>query len=165
MHNIKTGFRKSGIYPLNPTMLLTTYETPPSTPPPDPTRLSRTPLSTIASENRQFIDQYPRYVDTPVINRFYSLVDHAERSEKVYADFEIARDEVEKLRDQQKSSKRKRKGITVENTGTHILSSQHVLEMSREGEAETAARKQRYNPRLAQVDRLEPVDWDDMLSD
>ncbi len=133
-HNIRAGWKATGLHPFNPQRVLITV---PSTPTPVGP-LPRTPLASFTSENMEFLQSCSPSLPTPVKNRITSLVTAVEA---VNARNTVLERENQGLRDASEARKRKRAGITVGNLGTHIFSTEDCLEQVRAAEAATTARK------------------------
>jgi len=107
-HNIRAGWKATGLHPFNPERVLSTV---PSTPTPV-VPLPRTPLASLTSENMEFLQSCSPSLPTPVKNRITSLVSAVEA---VNARNTVLERENQGLRDVSEARKRKRAGITVGN--------------------------------------------------
>ena len=130
-HNIRVGWKATGLHPFNPQRVLTTV-------PPTPTPLPRTPLASLTSEILDFMQSCSPSMPTPVKNRITSLVSAVEA---VNARNTVLERENQGLRDASEARKRKRAVVTVGNLGTHVFSTEDCLEQVRAAEAATKARK------------------------
>ncbi len=139
-HNIRTGWKATGLHPFSPQHIL---NTPPSTP--TPVRpLSRIPLSSLTSENMDFLQSCSPSLPTPVKKSIASLVSAVENA---IVRNTVLEKENQGLRDASEARKRKRAGITIGNLGTHVFSTEDCLERVREGEAATDSRRRKRKER------------------
>ena len=70
-HNIRVGWISTGLYPFNAARVIPSIETP-STPARSTPLLSHTPLASISSENRVFLQENESHLQTPVKIRLSS---------------------------------------------------------------------------------------------
>ena len=90
--------------------------------PPTPVRpLSRIPLSSLTSENMDFLQSCSPSLPKPVKKRISSLVSAVENAK---ARITVLEKENQDLRDANEATTRKRAGITVGNLGTHVFSAE-----------------------------------------
>lgn len=139
--NIQSGFRSAAIHPFNPSKFLRLHSQASSSPiaPPDDgtTPLVTTPLSTIADQNRAFVQEHPG-LKTPVKQRLCATSAALETSQ---TENWLLRQEIVALRASTTVQKRPRGGISVRNLGTHVFSTATVFRHIKENEEATKARK------------------------
>ena len=130
----------SGLYPYNPRKLVEPI-TDPHTPPRHNSPVQATPLTTISSENREFLRSNPSLV-TPAKNRMISMSSSLESLQGQNA---VLERENQLLRAMARPPKQVRKGMTVSHLGTHhfttpdILAAAQEAESSRKGKNEATA--------------------------
>ena len=150
-HNIRVGWKATGLHPFSPQRVLNTV---PSTP--SPVRpLSRSPLASLTGENIDFLQSCSPSLPSPVKSHITSLVSAVET---VNARNTVLEKENQGLRDASEARKRKRAGITVGNLGTHVFSTEDCLERVRVAEAVTTARKTKGKERAVPVGTQHTLD-------
>ncbi len=170
-HNVRVGWKNTGLHPFNPQRILNTVPTP-FTPTRQVRPLSRTPLASLTCENMDFLQSCTPSLLTPVKNRITSLVSAVETANARNTVLEL---ENKHLRDAGEARKRKRAGITVGNLGTHVFTTEQCLEKVRDAEAATTARKRKGKDKAVPVGSpdlpedvhtvLESMDWDMQAGD
>ena len=90
------------------------------------------------SENLDFILDHHDHMKTPIRNRFTIMSEAYEASQVRYHLMEL---ELQELRTAQSAGKRKRGGVTVENMGTHMFSTEDCLAKVQEAEASRRSKK------------------------
>jgi len=146
--NILVGWKHTGLYPFSPRRVLSQAQTAATPPPNTPTRLSRTPLGSLSSDNMDSLRVYEDRMNTPVKRRFETM---ASSMEGLHARNTMLEKENQDLKDLQASKKKPRRGATVAALGTHVFSSQECYRQIEELEALTAARKTKGKQRAQRV--------------
>ena len=120
--NIKAAWCPSGLWPLRTSRLIAGFE-PPMTPTTAGPQTARTPLGSLMTEIRAFIQDHADALRTPANRHFTSLTD---RLEAAYAKIALLERDLEATQEIQRLT-RPRKGVTVSNNGQHHFSTPKVL--------------------------------------
>jgi hypothetical protein len=150
--SIESGFRKAGIYPFNPEILLSTLPPPPRTPSPgnqvisqvsDASRILRargSPRTPRALDLRQISDivQNDGDIPTSVRDLIRDLIDFAEDRD---TDAILARRELREKDVLLNTRKMRRKGKRVALKGKYLLTKEDTLKVVRDLEGKTRKKK------------------------
>lgn len=139
--NIQSGFKSAAIHPFNPSKFLWLHSTASSTPVAQSdsgvTPSRRTPLCSLADENRAFIQDNPT-MNTPVKRQLCAASNSLEAAHtKVF----LLEQELSPIKSFTAAQKRPRGGISVRNLGTHVFSTETVFRLIQGYEEAVKARK------------------------
>lgn len=151
--NIVKGFKVAGIWPLDPTQVLSRLsET--STPPRQLSAPLRLPLASISSDNLDFIAQNQDVINTPLKNRLTGLTNalEAERTRNTLLERECAGYK------QSAAPKRRATGRrTVAALGTHVFTTAQVLGELVQAESSQPVKRQRMRSISEGSDSPDPI--------
>ncbi|EIW70637.1 hypothetical protein TREMEDRAFT_68144 [Tremella mesenterica DSM 1558] len=144
--NIKAGFRETGLWPFSPSHAFPDiYNMLPSIPstPHHSRTLSRTPHTSIALDNSEFMRQHEAILQTPIKKHVTSLVQALAEGEAAKAKVVILEKEIKELEAAQKLARKQKRGVTVKDMKTHVFTQTEVLEAIKGIEADRAAKKRK----------------------